>query len=767
MRAQQENPKRSRLGKIARRTFLIGTGAIAGGLAIGYYFYQRDFDNPLLSDLDKGESTFNPFVKIAADNTITIIVPRAEMGQGVTTTLAALVAEELDIALDAVTVEHGPASSAYLNQAMLIDSAPVPAFDDGFTAGGYRGAMEILSRFLAIQATGGSSSTVDAFEKMRFAGCAAREVLKQAAAEKFDVSPAALVTENGRVEDPLSGLSATYGELAASAATMSPPADMQLRTRSQWKLLGKSQPRTDIRQKVTGAPIFGIDVELPDMVYATVKMNPHLGGRVNSIDARQAESMKGVIKVVPIESQTGNGFAIIADNSWRAFQAAEAVNVDWGPAPYPADSAQITARLREAMQSGDRFSLREVGDPDKAFANSTPDQILEAEYEVPFLAHATMEPMNATARLKDGKLDIWAPNQSPTIIRSVCASVANLDSDQVHVHTTFMGGGFGRRAEVDFSIYATKLAMLTDGRPVKVTWTREEDTTHDTYRPAALARYRALLNDQGLPTALHAAVAAPSVTASVIGRTYPSLPMAGPDKTLIEGAYDQPYAIDNVRIDAAKADIAVPVGFWRSVGNSYNAFMQESFLDEIAASTGKDPLALRLELSKSWPVATQLLEKVAQMAHWGEKLPNGRAQGIAFTLSFGTWVAQIVQVREIDGSIKIEKVWCVADPGEVLDPAIFKAQMVSGIIFGLSSAIGQEITFSEGMVEQSNFHDFDAMRMNQCPAIEVEILENSPHMGGAGEPGTPPSIPALANAIFALKAKRIRQLPLSREVDFA
>ena len=298
-------------------------------------FYQREPENQLLAWLDEGEATFNPFVKIAPDNTVTIIAPRAEMGQGVSTTLAALVAEELDVGLDDIVVEHGPASSAYLNQAMLIESTPFPTFDRSFTAGGMRGVMEVVGKFLALQVTGGSSATIDAYEKMRYAGCAAREVLKQAAVDKFGVSAATLTIESGRVTDPASGQSASYGELASAAAGKTPPSDMQLRGRSEWKLLGKSQPRTDVLKKVTGAPIFGVDVDLPDMLYATARMNPRLGGPVKTIDTSEAERMKGVYKIIPLETQTGHGFGVIADNSWRAFQATEAVDVEWGDAPYP------------------------------------------------------------------------------------------------------------------------------------------------------------------------------------------------------------------------------------------------------------------------------------------------------------------------------------------------------------------------------------------------------------------------------------------------
>lgn len=754
------------LGKIARRTFLIGAAAVAGGVAFGYYEYNKPIKNPLKDDLAKGEATFNPYIKISSDNTITIIAPRAEMGQGTFTTLAALVAEELDVSLEQVRIEHGPASPAYYNTAALSGGAPFPAFDHGLVADSVRSTMAVVGKFLALQFTGGSSSTIDGFEKMRHAGATAREMLKAAAAKALSVSTSLLKTENGTVIDTVSGKVLTYGELALSAADIEPPQEITLRGRSEWKILGKSQPRKDMPAKVQGKPIFGIDTQLPDMLYATVRINPQPGGGMRRFDAKDALTMRGVKKVIAIDSLYGKGFAVIADNTWRAFQAADAVKVEWESGPNPRTSADISKILDDTLAGSDFFTLRTLGDPDKAFADAPRDKVIEATYEAPYLSHAAMEPMNATARLKDGVLDVWSPNQAPSIIKILGKRLTGLSDEKINVHTTFLGGGFGRRFEPDFNDYAIRVAMQTEGRPVKVTWTREEDMSHGPYRPAAKSHYRARIGDDGLPLALTGSVASPSAMVSAIGRLMPDLPMAGPDNTIIDGAYNQPYDIPNYRIDGRKAPLQIPVGFWRSVGNSFNAFMHESFIDEAAHAGKHDPLELRRKLMENYPVAIALLDKVAAMSDWKTPPGPGKARGIALTLSFDTWVAQAVQVADVNGQIRVEKVWCAADPGTVLDPMNFKAQMMSGIIYGLSAAIGQEISFADGAPQQSNFSDYDALRMNQCPAIEVEVLENSKTLGGAGEPGTPPVMPALANAIFALNGQRIRTLPLNKAISF-
>ena len=755
------------IGKIARRTFLVGAAAVAGGVAFGYYKYRQPYENPLAGRLDEGEATFNPWVKIGADNTITVYVPRAEMGQGVSTTLAALVAEELDVRLEQLTVEHGPAAAAYYNGALLSEGAPYPAFDHGIVPGALRSTMRVVGKFLALQVTGGSTATIDAFEKMRHAGALAREMLKAEAAERMGVSVSALATADAVVSDSATGNSLTYGDLAAGAAKRSPPSTLELRSPSDWKLLRKAQPRVDMTAKVTGAPIFGIDVKLEGMKHATVRMNPKLGGKLVSLDASEALAMRGVEKVIEIRHRLGEGYAVIADNTWRAFQAADRVRAEWGEPDRPLDTQSQRAVLQAALEGPDGFALRTLGDPETTFADAPADKVVTADYSVPFLAHATMEPMNATAWLRDGKLDVWAPNQAPTILRQTCAEAAGVEESATEIHTTHLGGGFGRRSEFDYAVYATLVAREADGAPVKVTWTREEDTRHDFYRPMALARYRARLGDDGFPQAIDGTVASPSIIKSLLGRLYPDISPLGPDKSIIDGSWDQPYAPDHFRVTGKPADLGVPIGFWRAVGASHNPFFSESFIDEVAARGGIDPLDLRLKLASPYKTAVTVLEKVAEMSGWRNGAPAGRARGLAFCLSFGTWVAQVVEVSGDADNVRIEKVWCAADPGLVLDPAIFEAQMMSGIVFGLSAATGQAITFADGAVEQSNFHDFDAMRINQCPDIAIALTETADHMGGAGEPGTPPAAPALANAVFALTGKRIRDLPLSGAIGFA
>ncbi len=755
----------SRLGTITRRTLLVGAAAIAGGAAFGVYSWRKPYPNPLEGELDPGEATFNPWLKIGADNAITIIVPRAEMGQGVTTTLAALVAEELDVTLDQVTVEHGPASFAYYNEAMA-DAGPFPFWEDGLVARSMETGMRVVSKMLGLQGTGGSTSTRDAFDRMRMAGAVAREMLKEAAAARLQASLAGLSTAAGRVTEASSGRSLSYGELAADAAKLE-PRTVALRDPKDWTLLGKPQRRTDLLPKITGQPVFGIDTRLPDMLHGTVRMSPRFGAGARSANLDAARAMPGVVAVVPLSTPYGHGFGVIADTTWTAFRAAASIEVEWEDAAYPGDDDAIERRLAETLDRRDGGSLRDDGDVERAFADAPADRVIEAEYAVPYLAHATMEPMNATAWLRDGRLDIWCGNQAPTFVRSFCAEAAGLAEEAVEVHTPMLGGGFGRRAEIDAALYATHLAREAGGRPVKVTWSREEDITHDVYRPVAAGRFRARLGDDGLPVALDMNIAAPSPLRSILGRLFPSFTPAGPDRLLTEGAFDQPYTIPDYRVTGTDADLAIPTGFWRSVGNSYNAFFHECFIDEIAAKGGIDPVALRLKLMADHPVAVKLVERVAEMSGWEKPAGPGRARGIAFCISFGTWVAEVVEIADTGAGIRIEKVWCAADLGTVLDPDIVRAQMMSAIVFGLSQSLGQQITFADGMVRQSNFHDFDAMRINQCPAIEVELLATSPRMGGAGEPGTPPAAAALANAVFALTGKRIRRLPLSEEADFA
>jgi len=751
------------MGKILRRTFLLGSAAIAGGVAFGYYAYQKPYPNPLIADGAKGEGVFTPFIKITTDNTVTVMVPRAEMGQGIVTTLAALVAEELDVDLATVKPEFAPAAKAYYNSAILEEGASFPAFDNSFIAETMRDVQGVVAKFIAMQATGGSSSTIDAFDKMRNAGAAAREMLIAAAAEKWSVPAASLSTENGRVVDPALGKSLTYGELSAEAASRKVPANVSLKNPSQWRYLGKAQPRLDMRAKVTGKAQFGIDVRLPDMLFATVRINPRLGAAMTGMDASEAEKIAGVVKVINL----GTGYAVVANNTWTAFKAADLVKPAWAEAPYPATTEAIFASIVEGLASGDAFNMRDDGDAALQIAGAN---TITARYTSPYLAHATMEPMNATAQWNGDKLTVWSGNQAPTSIVTQAAAKFSIEPENIEVHTTYLGGGFGRRFETDFSMLAARVAKETDGKPVQVTWTREEDMRHDMYRPGAVCEASAAVSDQGVPSVMFK-VAGQSTMKSAFSRLAGAAAPPGNDKSIVDGLWDQPYDLPNYRVTGVPVDLDIPVGFWRSVGHSHNPFFHESFMDEIAHASSQDPLEMRLKLMAKYPTAVGVVQAVQEMSGWETPLPadgvKSRGRGVAFCLSFGTWVAQVIQVADTDRGIRIEKVWCAADIGTALDPENIKAQMMSGIVYGLSAAMGQEITFADGVVEQGNFDTYDAMRMQQCPEIEVRVLETSGKMGGAGEPGTPPSLPALANAIFAATGKRIRQLPLSKEVTFA
>lgn len=744
----------SGVGKIARRTFILGSVAMLGGVAFGYWKYKQPYGNPLEAGLAPGEVALTPYVLVNSDG-ITIITPRAEMGQGIHTTLAAMVAEELDVALEVVTVVHGPASKAYYNAAVIAEGVPFPPTDTSWLAESARDFMRVPAKFMALQITGGSSSTIDGFEKMRKAGAAAREVLVHAASRKLGLDAASLRTENGAVVTP-TGTRVPYTELAATAVGIEPPADPKLKPSNQWTLLGQSLPRVDMVPKCTGTATYSSDVRLPGMLYATVKMNPRLGGAMNAFDASAAEKVPGVKKIIALNG----GVAVVATNTWYAFEAADAIVFDWGGAPYPATGDAHFAVVEAAFTDDHQDSRkRDDGDVEAALSRA---EVIEAEYRVPYLAHATMEPMNAVAHLKDGRLDVWAGNQSPTQALIEGEAITGLKADQIRIHTTMMGGGFGRRAEMDFIKQAIEVAKAMEGTPVNLTWSREEDITHDTYRPLAIARFRGAVKD-GLAIAVDLKLAAPSVMESMMGRIGRTVP--GSDTTIVQGAWEQPYAIPDYRVTGYRVPPLMPVSFWRSVGASQNGFFHESMIDELAYAAGVDPLDMRLKLIDHVP-SRKVLEAVAAMSNWGSSLPDGHGRGVAFVLSFGVPVAEIIEVAMTSDGLKIVKAFAAADVGIALDPRNLEAQIQSGLTFGLTAAIMGEITIEDGIVEQSNFDTYDALRMNQAPPIEVTILENGEDLVGIGEPGTPPAAPALANAIFAATGKRIRELPMNKFIDF-
>jgi isoquinoline 1-oxidoreductase beta subunit len=746
----------SNLGKFTRRAFLISSVAIAGGVGFGYWKYKQPYGNPLEDDLVDGESTLTPYVLINQEG-VSIIVPRAEMGQGVHTTLAALVAEELDVELDNITVLHGPASSAYFNAAVLEEAIPFAFTDNSSLANNARDFVHVPAKLLGLQITGGSSSVADAYQKMRIAGAAAREVLIKAAAQKLNLSDLNLKTDNGAVIAP-DGSRIKYQDLAVAAANIEPSAEPQLKPQSQWKVLGKSQNRVDVVGKSTGTAEFGLDIELPNMLFASIRANPRLGAAMNSFDASNANKMPGVKKIVEID----NGVAVIASNTWYAFKAVNAIKCDWAESDYPIDSTAHLKALIDSFNDDHQDSqFRDDGDVSTQLENAT--TVISAEYKVPYLAHAPMEPMNATAWLRDGKLDVWAGTQIPTQAVKEAVDITGLDENNIRIHTTLMGGSFGRRLEMDYIIQAVKIAKEMSGSPVKLTWTREEDTTHDNYRPVGMARFKAEVAE-GAPLAVDLQLAGGSVNTSQMGRL--GIPAAGPDIAIVQAAWDQPYGIEHYRVTGYRPENDFPISSWRSVGASQNGFFHESMMDEIAHAKKQDPLQFRLDLMTHEP-SKKVLQAVAKMSNWGSELPMGHGRGVAFSLSFGVPSAQVIEVSVIDGKVKILKAFAAVDVGIAMDPRNIEAQVSGGLLFGLSAAMMGEITLKDGMVEQTNFHQFTSIRMNQTPEVSVEILENGDKVKGIGEPAVPPAAPALANAIFAATNVRHRELPLNKSVSFA
>uniref|UniRef100_UPI0035132C4B xanthine dehydrogenase family protein molybdopterin-binding subunit n=1 Tax=Pararhodobacter marinus TaxID=2184063 RepID=UPI0035132C4B len=686
----------SRLGTITRRSFLVASAAIAGGVAFGIYKLRQPIPNPL----DPGEgSALNAFLVIDQDG-VTAISGRADMGQGAQSTLAMLLAEELDVDWESVRVAHGPASVAYYNAAMMESALPGAEYNKSSwmrTVGAFVGNAG--GRFLGTQITGGSTSVRDGFDKMRLAGASARETLKLAAAERLGVAADRLRTEAGAVVAP-DGTRLPYAELAEAAARIEPP-QTEPRPRAEWRLLGKDQPRRDMAAKVTGTQAYGIDTRLPGMKFASLRMNPRLGGGLRGFDPAPALAIPGVEQVLDIDG----GIAVVARNSWAAMQGAQAVDCDWGPAPYPDTTEAIFARIEAAFDDSPNSTMRDDGPETQDGTEIT------AEYRLPYLAHAPLEPMNATALFEDGRLTLWAPNQAPLVQQRTAARGAGIEPEQVTVHTTAMGGGFGRRGESDYSELAARVARQMPGVPVQVIWSREEDMTHDFYRPGVIARLRGVVAD-GTAKQLDARIAGQGMTAQVAPRLF-DIPVGGPDRALVEGLFDQPYTIPSYRVRGYTAEMDFPVSFWRSVGASHNGFIHESFIDELAHAAGRDPMEFRLDLVRpESAVAAGVLEAVRAMSDWDNARASGRALGVAMVWSFGTPVAQVIEVEDQDGAIRIARAWIACDPGIALDPQNLRAQMEGGLIFGLSAALHGQITVSDGMVEQWNFPDTDGLRIS-------------------------------------------------------
>ncbi|MEO8022958.1 xanthine dehydrogenase family protein molybdopterin-binding subunit [Polaromonas sp.] len=750
-----------------RRTWLLSAAGAAGALIVGWGALpprSRTGSSRLWLPAE-GQVALNGWIKIKSDGSVLLAMPRSEMGQGVHTALPMLVAEELDVPLSRVHIEQAGADSIYGNVAMLVAGLPFHPFEleerpVRVQAGEW--VVSKLARELGINATGGSSSVADAWMVLRTAAATARASLVGAASLQWRLPVDELRVTDGVVSHA-SGPSAHYGELARFAAA-TPPGTVTLKARKDWKLIGQNAPRKDVPAKVDGTAQFGLDVRLPGMLYAAIRLCPMLGGAPGAINADAALVMPGVERLVRLPAYAGStaGFAVVGKSWWQVQQAALAVPVNWQQRPGGAlDSRQIGRELEEALQREEGFVFYEKGSVAQAEADAS--RKVEALYRAPYLAHAALEPMNCTAQVKDGKVFLWVPTQVPQMGAAIAARVAKVPVEDVSVTVTLLGGGFGRRLEVDYIAQAVRVAMECAGRPVQLIWSREEDMTHDFYRPMHVARLTATVDGQGQLGSLRIKSAGDAISPRWMERGIPALtgPVDMPDRTTAEGLFDLPYGFAHQEMLHVATRKSVPVGFWRSVGHSHNAFFSESFIDELAFEMQQDPLALRRQLLREAPRYLAVLDLAANQAGWGGKLPAGQARGFALHESFGSIVAQVAEVSLLDGQPRVHRVVCAIDCGTVVNPGIVAQQMESSVVFALTAALHGKVDIHEGVVQQKNFPDYPMLRLAQAPLVQTHIVSSARPPGGVGEPGVPPLAPAVANALFSLTGRRLRSLPLT------
>ncbi len=705
---------------LSRRRFIAGSATLGGALVLGFHLDPRSRAQAAPEAAPSVQ--LNAFLTIAADGAITVYVKHSEMGQGVLTSIPMIIAEELDADWSRVTALPG-------------DARP-----------------EFAHAQWGIQATGGSTSTYTSFEQMRKVGATARAMLLQAAAARSKLDAKDLRTEGGAVIGPETGQRWTYGELAGDAAKLTPPTDIALKERKDFKLIGKRQHRLDGRAKVTGSAGFGIDVRVPGMLYARVLHAPVFGATLKSFDDKRATAIKGVRHVVQIHS----GVAVVGDHWWAAKQGVDAIDAQWELGDHASFSSESQRQEMGKLLKGDGASAKAVGDVAAAMAEAKDP--IEAEYDFPYLSHAPMEPMNATAEVREDGVTVWAPTQFQTFDQMAAARVAGVTPDKVVLHTTLLGGGFGRRAtpSSDFVSEAVAIAKAVKA-PVQLLWAREDDIKGGYYRPRTRVTAKLALDADKRPAALRVKIANQSI---MLGTPFaPDLKEGGVDPSQVEGLDNWPYAVPNLSVSYHMAKAAVPVLWWRSVGHSFSAYVKETLIDEAAVAAGVDPIDYRIELLKAHPREVALLQKLKEVSNWG-KATEGRHQGVAIHESFGSLVGHVVEISLTGGELKMHKLTSVVDCGSVVNPDTVKAQIMGGGLMGLSAALGEAITFKDGKVVQSNFTDYPILSIAKAPAVEVHILESGAKMGGVGEPGTPPAAPALANAIAAASGKRLRDLPL-------
>ncbi len=697
-----------------RRGFLQTSLSVTAGLLVG-------FELPRISRLEAqtvtGPAKLNAWVHIGADDTVTFMIDKAEMGQGTVTSLSQLMAEELGVEWSKFRTEFAPVDPVY-----------------------------------GMQGVFGSQSIRVSYRRLRQAGATARTMLVQAAAQQWGVDPAQCRAEKGMVINTATGATLSYGKLAAAAAQLPAPKNVTLKDPKDFTIIGKPHKRLDTAQKVNGTAKFGMDARVPGMVYAAVARCPVIGGTAISFDDSKAKKLPGYKRTVQISS----GVAVVADNSWSAMQCAKALEVKWDEGKNASQTSAAISKLfaEKTLQPG--AVARHTGDAVASMASAS--KKIEAVYEAPFLAHATMEPLNCTASVTADSCEIWASTQGQSTARQSAARATGLKPEKVTVNSMFMGGGFGRRSTDDFILDAVETSKAI-GAPVKVVWSREDDMRHDIYRPAALARLAGGLDAEGWPVAFTARVASPSIMYRASGMA----PANGIDRTSTEGLHDIDYAIPDTQVEYHWTEVGIPVFFWRAVGYTQNTFFMESFLDEMAAAGGKDPLEVRRRLLSKTPRLLAVLNLAADKAGWGKPLPAGVFRGVSVVNNVGSFTAQVVEVSVTKGKVKVHRVVCATDCGVVVNPMIVEQQVKSSVVYGLTAALKGNITIDAGRVQQGNFNNYDMLRIDETPKVEVYIVQSSENPGGMGEAAVPTVAPAVCNAIFAATGKRVRKLPIRAE----
>ena len=751
-----------------RRNLILSGLGITGALVVGWGVMpeRSRLGKPSNMLLTEGDIALNGWIKIAKDGSVVLAMHRSEMGQGIHNALSMLVAEELDVPLSQIRLEQAGHDSIYGNVAMFVGTLPFhplqsEGVDKPFVVHSGEWIVGKVARELGVNATGGSSSVKDAWSHLRLAAATAKASLLLAAASQWKVPLNEIKVKEGLLTHA-SGKSANYGEFAKAAAGQTPQ-NVTPKDRKDWTLIGKPSKRADVPSKTNGTAIFGMDVRLPNMLFASVVQVPQMGGTMVNFDAKEALAMPGVVKFVELASKAGSapGFAVVAKSTWHAKQAADKVKAQWAQRAEGAiDTQRIEAQLIEKLKTEKGYAFHDQGNADKA--ESSAARIIQAQYKAPYLAHATMEPMNCTAQFKGGLLEIWAPTQVPGLARAAAAKVADVSEDKVKLNVTLLGGGFGRRLEADVVAQATQLAMALDGAPVQLVWSREEDMTHDFYRPMHVAQLTAAINAKGEVESLRIKSAGDAISPRWMSRVLPALsgPIDAPDKTTAEGLFDLPYGFANQHMAHVSTRMGVPIGFWRSVGHSHNAFFSESFIDELAFETKQDPVAFRLSLLTQAPRHAAVLKLAAEKAKWGTALSSGHAHGVALHESFGSIVAQVAEVSMKEGVLRVHRVVCAIDCGTVVNPNTVAQQVESSVSFALSAALFGKIDIQEGVVQQTNFTNYPLVNLAQSPVVETWIMPSTQSPEGVGEPAVPPLAPAVANAMFKLTGQRVRSLPL-------